>query len=130
VNLTAGQQRLLQLAERVIAETNQGKVTWRGSNDLTSFSFTTAQGSVIVNSLDGDGQAPYRLSILNTEGTAIESVESVWDTNAGPPAPPAPWNALLQTLYETARSSAVSLDDVIDGILREIEHPTDPDIPF
>lgn len=143
MELTAGQEKLRVLMKRLLEDTRAGKISWRASGDLSIFSLVTTSGSVIVRSIDGDGQAPFLVELLNPNGVNIERIESDWEPGTGPQGQRlrigASWNKELSALFESARSAAINLDGVITGILDEIEHPntdadfgggSDDDIPF
>lgn len=106
---------------------------WTAASNLVSFTVNTRKGSVQIRSVDGDGQAPYELLLFNSDGAAIESIETVTaDARLPFSTESAPWNDLLNNLYQTARSNAIDLENVIKGILDEVENPpgSDDDIPF
>jgi hypothetical protein len=133
MNPTPAPDKLLALARELLEKTRNGLIKWKPDAALASFAIRTRRGSVVVGSRDGDGQEPFTLTVLNPEGQAIEALVSEWwkiDPDFGP-REPAPWNDLLADLYRTARANAVDLEGIIDGILAEVENPSDeePDFP-
>lgn len=122
-SLTASQQSLLALANQLITATHEGKVDWHGDTSLTSFTFATGHtGSVTISSMDADGGSPFELVLLNSEGVAIESLETSPPSSI--PSIGTSWDGTLRMLYEAARATAVDVNSVIAGIREAIEHPT------
>lgn len=131
----SSEQQVIDLIGRLHAATRAGRAKW-GAESNFSFLLTVPSGSVRVGSVDKDGSAPYELIVSDENGVAVESVRSTWyhDPEAEEwEGEPAAWNIPLKDLYETARSSALNIDKVIAGILKDVDEnkAIDPDeIPF
>jgi hypothetical protein len=143
IELTSGQRKLLQFTTLLTTETKDGRAHWRAAPGFDRFSLVTARGSVVVRSMDADGQPPFEVALLNAEGVEIETLASYWDTGRTAEGQQfrvsAPWNSDLADLFDAARSNSINLEGVIDGILEEVRKPptesadftaTDDDIPF
>jgi hypothetical protein len=125
------QRQLMSFADQLLEATRSGTARWRSSSDLTAFSLETSQGAVVVDSIDRDGAAPFVLTVLNSDGAEVGSLRT--DLNELLPGgqvrkASAPWNRVVSELYAAARTSAIDLEGVLGGILRDIE--ADKDIPF
>lgn len=97
---------VVEIAEGLLRATLSGSLQWtKPSRGTTIFVVQIADGaSAQVVSVDGDGVAPYRLDIRNSQGDIVESKR---DTNGT-------W---LKELYEAARRNALGTDKVINSIL-------------
>ncbi|HWL37316.1 MAG TPA: hypothetical protein VNQ77_14125 [Frankiaceae bacterium] len=119
-----GTNRLWALAQRLIALTEQGKVSWSEGAAADSFQLAASSASVTIASRDADGRAPFQLDVYSDSGTVVDSLESElrWDEEAQVDYP-AEWNDALETLYERAKRSALNIDTVIDSLIAELPEP-------
>jgi hypothetical protein len=138
--MTEYQERLTVLLDRLIAATKQKQVEWTATeDDNTAFDAVLPSGHVRIRSVDRDDGAPFRFAVFPPgvgEKRAIDTLSSDWVGDR-----PADWNEKLEELYGMARSGALKIDVVIDGLIADIEtgntspapdFPTaaDDDIPF
>jgi len=121
--------RLIQLGKLLLEKTKVGDIEWRTTDQEGNFAFAgTAGGVLIRRHLDQAEDWIYTLILLNRGGVEVETLESDWrreGTNiAGQQVyRPEPQNEMLESLWHAARSSALNIDEVIDGLLREVENP-------
>jgi hypothetical protein len=123
--------RVWDLLRGLLARTEEGKLAWRQGSDDTEFVLTLSQGAVAITSVDNDGQAPYRFSILSPEGVRVESYDSAYVDQPEPAA----WWREVGDLYSAARRSAVGSTEIVNALLDELEQQDAPrapddDIPF
>src|SRR5947207_3346592 len=115
----AGRERLITLAETLVAKTNSGSIRWTWAadgQDSLAFRYETGNATVVSETVDHDGLAPYRLSILNREGIEVEALE--WASASG-----ANFQAvrdLLTNLYDAARRNALDSDSVIKDLFDDL----------
>ena len=110
------QSVLHDLAKRLLAQTRDGRVTWDISDPRGAFVHTRSAGTVIIESRDRDGSFPYRLTILDPDGTAVEQL------NTSPPRASfvTEWDDTLSDLYEAARRQAFKVDEVLHNFLDDL----------
>jgi hypothetical protein len=113
------EERLLELANRLVQSTESGQIEWKGDQD-SGFYVSTAAGAINIQSKDRDGQQPYRLVIYDSAGTEVDSLETYTYQIDVDEWEPAAWNDSLETLYETARRNALNIDKVINDIVRDL----------
>jgi hypothetical protein len=146
--MSTSAERLFALVRTLADKTEAGDASWKKSDSATAFIYSLASGSVIIASLDNDGNFPYEVSLLNDQGEVIESRSSSgrWnDDDEGQ------WDDALRRLYFAARGSALNIDGVLNSMLSSLgvdpntvgpvvpprnpagdfpSSPTDDDIPF
>jgi hypothetical protein len=123
----ANEQRLLDLAKRLIQATEDSKAHWTAQR-ATSFILALPSGAVTIRS--NDGTAPFWLTVYDDDGNSIESLGTGYVEGT---LQPEPWNEPLARLYELARNRALNIDEVLDRLIAEAENPppsADDDIPF
>jgi hypothetical protein len=109
--------RVVVLSERLAEATHTGDAEWlREAEDV--FVWKGEQGSVSIGSRDHDGEPPYQLVVLNSNGERLDELTSqlVGDDR------PAEWNKPLADLYRAARRSALRADDVIEALIEALPH--------
>lgn len=105
--------RLIDLVRGLIQKTAAGELEWTTESD-SSFSLEGQTGEIYLFSQKG--RFPFGIEILNKEGDVVESLKSI----ASPTDPgEEQFNNLIFELYEQARRSALQIDDVLEGLLRE-----------
>jgi hypothetical protein len=115
-------QRLIDLAKNLLQRTQEGGVSWTATDNETAFLFSGTNSSVQINSYtDRDGDMHTVLSILNSRGTVVDSIEDEFR-----PAPidgyePEDWNEVLDDLYYAARRNALDVDSTLDDLLADLE---------
>jgi hypothetical protein len=114
-----------ELLNELIKRTTAGDVQWQSAGDGTTFVLTTPSGSVSIESVDGDGNHPYLLSFLTTDGVRADSWSSVERGNGEFEF--APYGPAVGELYDVARRNAQGSTQLIRGLLRDIRKG---DIPF
>ena len=109
--------KLAALIERLTRATERGVVAWQLQSE-TSFSYSTGSSSVIIASLDHDGQYPFVLRVLDNSGTELESELSHRGSLNYQERPLA---TEIERLYELARRSALNVDPVLDDLLNSVD---------
>jgi hypothetical protein len=113
------------IARRLLERTEGKSARWRTTDADGVFLFAGSSSSVTVEQwVDPDGDKNHRLSLLNSSGTEVAELRSTWDGdpwNGTTNYSAGPHNSLLSALYEAAKRSALRIDDVIDGLLRDLE---------
>ena len=108
--------RVVVLSERLADATHRGDEEWlREGEDL--FVWQGEQGSVSIGSRDKDGEPPYQLVVVDSNGEKLEELTSQLVDNDRPAA----WNEPLADLYRAARRSALRTDEVIEALIDALE---------
>jgi hypothetical protein len=115
------QDRVVILCERLASATATHDAEWQVTADDT-FRWARPEGAVEIRSRDRDGEAPFELTIYNSEGQKVEERASALVDDDRP----APWNAALADLYLVARGSALHADDVIDALIERLPRAGTP----
>ena len=96
----AVEQRLVDLASRLVAQTQAGRISWRRTGIGSRFIYTGRTGSVTVDG--GDlapigimWRGPVTMRVLDRNGNEVESLSAspVTATGAGPVQVPVPRDA-------------------------------------
>jgi hypothetical protein len=105
---------MIEFVKALTAATETGKARWTSESN-TGFTLAQKSGAVRIQSLESDGEWPYRLSLHDDKGATIEVL-----TSTGPEDDNAPQDLPLRALYVAARSQALNIDGVVAGILKEL----------
>ena len=128
----AGGYPLQSFLAALLRATSDGRTKWI-STSPTQFQLSTKSGTTMIYSRDGDGIAPFVLSVLDPNGVQIEALETDWEARVGVRVPKQQ-NVPLERLYQLARSQALNIDQVVNGILDDLGRSNDDvdpdDIPF
>ena len=108
-------ERLVEVARRLRAATDEGQVDWTAEDD-TSFLWNGSSGAISVRSRDGDGEEPFELDVFSAAKQKVETLGSEWTEDEQP----APWNEALTRLYRAARRKALGVDRILDDLLAEL----------
>jgi hypothetical protein len=107
-----------RLARALILRSERGDLAWEAVDDPeTGFVHTGRAGTVLIASTDGDGQAPYTLSVLTPNGVVGDS----WRSVSSDRTEAMDDYQLFQDLYDVARRSAAGATRLISDLLNEIE---------
>jgi hypothetical protein len=113
-------ERLVEVAKRLGAATDEGQVEWAAEDD-TTFRWTGSSGAISVRSRDGDGEEPFELDVFSAAKQKVETLGSEWTEDEQP----APWNEALTRLYRAARRKALGVDRILDDLLAELPRAGD-----
>lgn len=116
----SGNERLMELAGRLLSLTRQGKIHW-SQGEASSYEYSTATSSVLVSNDDEDGRHPFTLEVYNDSGNVVDQLKTGYTATHMAYA----WNDLIEELYTVARRDALDIDKVLDEILAQL--PTDED---
>jgi hypothetical protein len=101
------------LVQRLEKRTEAGQVEWEDrSGNALSFSHSSDAGAIVIDTVDNDGVAPYRLRIFNDEGGLVAGVDSMSSPDM---------SVSLRTIYQSARAQSLRVEQTIDSFLREFE---------
>jgi hypothetical protein len=118
--------RLLQTLFRLRDLSALGKQTWERvpGRDDPDFESSIGPWTVEIQTIDGDGQPPYRLVVLNQNREVIESLEtvkSVSGTLQSVRDERKKRNIALRELYDRARRQVTGVDAALDEITRILD---------
>jgi hypothetical protein len=115
-------QRLVDLAKSLLKRTEDGNISWTTTDNESVFLFSGTNTSVRVSSyIDDDNDMRTKMSLLNSRGTVVESLESEFRRGPFDEVQPAPWNQTLNDLYHSAKRSALNVDAVLDDLLADLD---------
>jgi hypothetical protein len=116
-------QKFAALADRLKYGTENGTLSWNLTDRPAAYVVEFSHYTIMIATVDDDGDGPFELTILSDEGTIIDSFKAtVADRNM---------NLLLGPLHETARRNSVGIDRVMDELLSELpERPRGDEPPF
>ena len=108
----AATNKFLKLMRTLVDRTKLGNARWvSGSRDDT-FIWSSASGSIVVFPADHDGQQPWSVRVVDSEGRTLE--EEVFGRNDD-------GFAEAGELYQVARGNALDIDTTIDRMLRDLD---------
>lgn len=115
-------EKMIKLAESLLAGTRDGKVAWTPTDSEYKFLCTGTRSSVTVEFYeDRDGDTTSTLSLLNNHGTVVDSLRSAITATGPRTYEPEAWNQTLEDLFYAARRVAYNVDDALDGMLADIQ---------
>lgn len=118
----------MELAQEFISRTRSGGITWTPVNTTnTAFQAHLRTGTVEIASDDEDGAAPFTLTVFDPSGRRIESLTTRVRQRPTGERVAAQWNPIWRELYDAARTQALNIDALVDGLLNELK---EDDIPF
>jgi len=113
---------LASLAKALADKTVHGDITWERAGEA-DFCCIVGDRSVVIQSIDGDGSPPLKMSIRDEHSIEIVSLDwNVTRTTAGTLTED-PRNDDLVQLYEAARYSASEVDKVLTELFDELGIP-------
>jgi len=116
--------QIVRLVEKLTELTSQNKIVWETTADEDTF-LTSAGKSVVKIARDGGlPDAPvYRIQLLNEAGRVVEeAVASSFDEHGRyDPTQLKPEAALVGSLHELARRSALHADQAVADLLSSLE---------
>jgi hypothetical protein len=129
VSLGPSEKRLAEVLRELIKLTRDDKIAWTEGDSSYSFTFATPVATIFLESVDKDGAAPYRLTLLNPDGVQLESLDlnrnsEFWDEDEG-----RVWDD-LETLYDLARRQALDIDNTLDSLMAELKERETDEPPF
>src|SRR4051812_43907758 len=109
--------RFIRLLQALVERTEEGRIHWTSGDDPTSFGVSLPSTSILIQSVDGDGEAPFRVSLADSNGVTIESFESESPMDYPPETRSdiERLNRALRQLYEGARRNALGIDKILDA---------------
>lgn len=112
-------ERLATLARSLADKTVRGEVAWERAGEA-DFLCIVGDRSIVVQSMDGDGAPPLRMSVRDEHSVEVVSLDwNVTRTTAGTLAED-PRNDDLVQLYEAARYAASEVDKVLTELFHEL----------
>jgi hypothetical protein len=109
-------EKIDRLIVRLRQVTEASRITWEAGSRADQLIWSSPNGSVVLESVDGDGLPPYRINVLDAEGRTTDAVQEGGQGR-------------LADLYDRARRLAFNLDATVDGLLAELDR-RDPPPPF
>ena len=132
-------QRLLTIADRLLALTKSGRLRWQpavrpkdATDDWQPHSFTTRlpKGAVAIESDHPDGRYPYVLRVQDTVGQEVARLETGQDAERFLGDREAePWEQAIHDLYAEAKRSAVNPEVVLDALIEALDQWAEPRSP-
>jgi hypothetical protein len=104
--------RVKKIVDNLIPKTDSGIAKWEQARRKDQYIYSSAGASIIIETADADGLAPYRLKIANEAGEVITTVDS--STEDYP-------QDRLGRLYELVLRRTLQIDETLDGLLRDLE---------
>lgn len=109
--------RLRDLVKSLTELTKSGKVLWDIAESPTSFIYTSKGGSVILSSVNEDGEPPFDLRVLDPKGVVVEVYR---DEHGGGVFEGDYYESDVAELYREIRDAVRPSNPVIDGLLAEL----------
>jgi len=122
------ERQLSGLAQQVGSLTRDGKVDWQETDAEDTFLLRLHQGSVLVGSLNADGEPPYELRLQDPEGREVARVVSSKSYAGG--SEEELMNRILEDVYYLARGSGLGTARVVTNVLDELKEIRGPEPRF
>jgi hypothetical protein len=119
VDLGPSEQRLAKVIKELLELTRAGKIGWSDAGKY-AFAYTSSIATVFIESVDQDGIAPFRFTLLNPDGVELESLS----INPRKDYYSDDEEAIMEDLgelYDLARRDALSIDRTIDRFMNELK---------
>lgn len=106
--------RLPAIMERLLKVTREGGAEWLTTGRGDQLMYSAFNSSVIVESQDEDGLAPYIIRILNSDGRVVTAMTcGAADEHI----------ALARELFNAATRQSLKVDETLDSLLRNLDEP-------
>jgi hypothetical protein len=129
--------KIVDVVKKLHERVREGKVQWgqTESSDVYEAAFPLyavrvgKRRSAIPDA--GPGEVDYVVAIYNAEGTLIEEIDDpgLREASSGEITGVAAYN-MMKDLYESARRSAMGVDEALDSLLSELDKVEPEDLPF
>ena len=107
-------RKMQALVTALSAKTISGEVKWKTGSRDDAFIWSGTSASVILSTKDGDGEAPWVVRIVDSDGRTVESeVVDIYHE----------LYAQVDELYALSRASALNIDKTIDELLDDLSDP-------
>jgi hypothetical protein len=114
-------ERMIALAQSLLKRTTEGKIAWITTDDEKTFLYSRPGSSATISSaVDRDGDNQTVLSVHDSRGTVLQSIENEFHGDSKGGYEPGEWNGLLDALFFAARRSALDVGDMLDDILDDL----------
>jgi len=100
------------LIDTLLAQTEEGRRVWEEGSARTEFALVQTAGSVVILSVNGDGETPFELRVLDPAGHLVEKHDT---EDAG--------SDKLGALYSAARDSSAKASAIVGNLLHELDPP-------
>jgi hypothetical protein len=112
-------QKLLTLAQRLMALTEGSNIRWNVTDIDDHFTTVLTRGSISISRL-GPESGAYRLAVANDSGATLEEVVVEEEITYGMNDPRFELVDILPDLYDLARRQALNVEGALDSILDEL----------
>lgn len=117
-------EKLVSLARRLLNLTQHGVVVWTWSEEsdslVAALTYHGGSGTVWLFDVDEDGQPPIELNVDNPQGYEVGRIRSHERADDGT-LMKTPHGDLLVELYEISRRKALGADEVLQGLMGELD---------
>ena len=114
------QNKMLELAKRLLERTQSGSLSWIGGPQEEQFEANLPRASVRIDAKIGN---EYVLSVFNETGTLVDDLRSQSGLFVGKDGKYRVLQddeSVLSELYELARRKALKADETIDALLEDL----------
>jgi hypothetical protein len=114
---------MVELAHRLLRQTKNAKISWQPvDEDGEKFIYSSLKSSTVIElyDVDGDGNREIRLTLLNSHGTKVDSLEKEWEIGESDEVDAAAWNDVLDELYDQAKDAALSVTETFKDIFSSL----------
>jgi hypothetical protein len=106
------------LVQTLMVKSKAGELAWKPRSNENSFVVSLSKGGVIISKDIEDYETVYTISVVNSNGVTVDTFTDV-DLTVEEALPV--WNDRLAALFEMARRTALKSDEVLDGVLKELQ---------
>ena len=122
--------KLKELVDSLTESTRRGDARWRETGETDWYVYGGSTGTVVVGSVNNDGQWPHGIRLLDKRGVEVMSFEeawvdqsgqrfSAWELNEYGIEEAQPENS-LGGLYMAAKDPEVRYAGVLEGLLKDL----------
>ena len=110
-------ERLVQIAEKLLERSKRGEIEWKETAGESSFSVSFPGYSATITKVSS---SRYKLAVQNRLGTDVDSLRA-----SGTRRDSEPFEMLMQ-LFQVARRVGVGTDQVLEGLLGHLSRKEPP----
>ncbi|HEX8345149.1 MAG TPA: hypothetical protein VF657_10520 [Actinoplanes sp.] len=113
---------MVELAERLLTRTLDNQIRWIDTDRDDQYLYPASTSGVTIERGEDRFDGPiYQLTLLNADGKAVQELSSETFQNTNQEFEAAPWNLVLERLFDAARREALGIDSLLDKTLKDID---------
>lgn len=100
------------LLVHLVQQTRLGNITWMRGAHPTEYVWASVNGSVVLTSMNGDGQAPFGVAVLDVNG----DMDSFWQVDPQSPPDEETFDDLVRELWSLVSDQSSVVTRMVEDL--------------